>query len=78
MKRNRHNLDDDTPLIPEIIAAEVTNETEEIAMLCERARLHYSNPACAQFRRRMNGVKCREYLAAFMQNWLEASKRRNN
>ena len=66
---------DHTPLIPEIIAMNVTTDPAIQQALVNKAERHFATND--QFSRRLRGAKCREYLHAFMSHWLEAHLKTN-
>ena len=77
---DEHDIEAETPLLPELIAESVIGEVERcvgrrlpdawIRHLAERAARCYNGND--QFRRRLNrpGNECREWLYAFMRHWI--------
>ena len=68
------NLDNDTPLIPEILVERITQDEEMQRLICQRARWHFAHNA--QFRKGCKGRRSREYLTAFMDHWQRGGKSR--
>lgn len=69
-----YNLDNDTPLVPEIIADSVTQDKDLSALICERLRWHYANTP--SFRKKLRGAKCREFAKSFLDHWTAAGLQR--
>lgn len=68
-KKKIHDIDNDTPLIPEMIAEFVTKDTNLIKYLVSRARHHFSTNE--NFRKNCKRKNSRVYLHAFMVHWLK-------
>lgn len=72
-----NTISDLTPLIPEIIAENVSkalasiyiDQQEAEKLLCEKAERIFQNNKT--FRRSLKGPKGREYLYVFMAHWLK-------
>ena len=73
VKRIR-NIEDETPLIPWLIAERLSKKRSVIALLCFRANVAYTYNH--SFRAKMKGSYEREWLYTFMEHWHEAIKKR--
>lgn len=66
------SLDIDTPLIPELIAEQITDSQGFINYASEKARQCYRFNT--GFRKKLNGSASRDYLLMFMCHWYEGWK----
>ena len=65
-------ISEETVLLPEIIAEQITQDKEEVLYLVSRAERHYKNNE--QFKKSITarGNKGRDNLYMFMDHWLQA------
>lgn len=68
-------ISEETALLPEIIAEEITQNEDEIAYLVKRAEIHFQNSATFKKAITAKANKGRDNLYMFMEHWLDAHKR---
>ena len=79
MKSKAYDLDKSTPLIPEIVADEVCAkrnifDSKIVKWMCSRARFHFAQKGVVEgrFRGNLKSSQGREWLACYMNHWLDA------
>ena len=67
-----YSIDDDTPLIPEMVAEDVSQDASEREALCARARHHWATHE--GFRASFKRQDERDKLAQWMRHWMGDSR----
>ena len=77
MDENKKTISEETELIPEIIADQLTQDKDEISYLINRAEIHFHHSKHFKDSITAKGNKGRDNLYMFMNHWLKNYKSQN-
>ena len=69
-------IDQDTPILPWLIAEQLGANQDEVEYLCNRAHRHYNQSKTFRKAIRAGGNNGRDKLIVFMDHWLQAERKR--